>query len=159
MLNHIQNTAGIYIIKNSINENVYIGQSAHLYNRLVWHIRELKNNRHPNPKLQRFVNKYGLNCVSFDILEYCEPNKKILCDREQLYMDKYKIKFNIAKSSFSTLGVKKSADERRRMSERRKGIKLSAEHIKAASIARTGVKHSFRTKEHCEKISKAAKDA
>lgn len=150
-------SSGIYIIRNSINPNVYIGQASNIYNRVRWHLCELKKDKHPNPKLQRFVNKYGIDNISFAVLELVEKDKIKLCEREQFHMDQHCIKFNIAKSSFSTLGVKKSLEERRKMSERQKGKKQSPEQIRAAAIGRTGVKHSFRTKEHCRKISEARK--
>lgn len=150
-------SSGIYIIRNSINSNVYIGQASNIYNRVRWHLCELKKGKHPNPKLQRFANKYGINSLSFDVIELVEKDKIRLCEREQFHMDKHPIKFNIAKSSFSTLGVKKSLDERRRMSERLKGKKLTPEEIEIRVAPRRGVKRRPFTEQHKANLSKAKK--
>lgn len=156
-MTNITNEAGIYIIRNTVNTNVYIGQSAYLLNRVKWHLRQLKKNKHANPKIQRFVNKYGIDSISFDVLELCERDKGVLCDREQHYMNQYPIKFNISKSAYSTLGVKKSADERRRMSERRKGVKQTPEQIEAAAAPKRGKKKPPFTEQHKRNLSKAMK--
>jgi len=39
------------------------------------HICELQNNKHHSRYLQRVVNKYGLEGLRFEIIEFCEPNR------------------------------------------------------------------------------------
>jgi group I intron endonuclease len=157
-MTNMPNSSGIYIIRNSINENVYVGQSAYLSDRIKWHIRELKKGNHPNPKLQRFVDKYGIRVLSFGVLELLDKNKELLCEREQFHMDKHLIKFNISKSAYSTLGVKKTSDERMRMSITRKGKKQTPEQIEAAAKPKRGVKRAPFSEETKRKISMAARE-
>ena len=108
---------GIYIIRNIIDERIYIGSAKSLYGRYNDHKSNLKKNNHCNIKLQRFYNKYGKYSLQISILEYC--NNYI--EREQFYMDKLKPQFNIMKIAGSSLGHKPTKETRRKMSEAKKG--------------------------------------
>lgn len=152
------NEAGIYIIRNTINSNVYIGQAAYLNKRIISHKCALNKNKHGNQKLQRFVNKYGMKALVYEVLEITERDKQVLCDREQHYMELYKPKFNIAKSAYSTLGVKKTKEERLRMSKTRKGRKQTPEQIEAAAAPKRGVKRKPRSEEHQKNLSEAIRN-
>lgn len=77
---------GIYIIKNTLDDRVYIGECTNFYKRYGRHLSQLCNNKHFNIKLQNFVNKYGVDKLEFDILEICDDNK---IDREIYYIQKY----------------------------------------------------------------------
>lgn len=79
--------SGIYIIKNNIDNKVYIGQSINIKKRIKNHMQNLKNNRHQNVHLQRAFNKYGEQAFSFDVLEYC--TKDMLNNREIYYISFY----------------------------------------------------------------------
>lgn len=57
--------SGIYQIKNSINNNIYIGSSVNIRTRFKTHLNLLKKNKHENLKLQNAVNKYGLENFEF----------------------------------------------------------------------------------------------
>lgn len=48
---------GIYIIKNSENGKVYIGQSVDVEYRICNHFSKLRYNRHDNEYMQRAYNK------------------------------------------------------------------------------------------------------
>ena len=72
----------IYLIKNLINEKVYIGQTIQtLKKRIASHY------RHPNKHLSNAFNKYGKNNFIIEIIETCN-NLEELNERE-----KYWIKF------------------------------------------------------------------
>lgn len=59
----------IYLISNSINEKVYIGQTLiDPLDRWQQHLSKLKNKKH-NPKLQHFINKYGIGTLKFEVIE------------------------------------------------------------------------------------------
>jgi group I intron endonuclease len=77
---------GVYKILNKIKGDFYIGSARHSFSkRKSAHFCQLKQNKHDNSKLQRAVNKYGLENFEFQILEECQPN---LClEREQYYID------------------------------------------------------------------------
>lgn len=68
---------GIYMIKNMINGKFYIGSSKHLHNRKIQHLRDLRNNKHCNLKLQYAYNKYGKENFEYIIIQYCEKKDLI----------------------------------------------------------------------------------
>lgn len=78
--------SGIY--KITINDYyIYIGQSVDVKSRCKQHLRELKQNKHYNKRLQSVFNKYP-NSIKFEILEECEIDK--LDEREMFYIDYYR---------------------------------------------------------------------
>jgi len=79
--------SGIYIIRNKIDSRVYVGSSKNLKRRLERHFSELRMNKHCNKYLQRFVNKYSINNVYYEILENCEVS--FLLEKEIYYVSKY----------------------------------------------------------------------
>ena len=108
--------SGIYIITNTINDKVYVGQAQDLYIRTKHHISDERN-----PLLKKAFKKYGLDKFTIDVLEQCETDK--LDEREQYWMDYYEVTnrdkgYNICPIAGSTRGVKKSQEERKQMSER-----------------------------------------
>ena len=66
---------GVYCIKNTITNKVYIGSSLNIKSRLKTHIFSLKNNKHHSLKLQRSYNKYGKDNFLFKILELCDKKE------------------------------------------------------------------------------------
>lgn len=79
--------SGIYIIKNKINNKVYIGQSKNINKRIKEHINALKNGVHQNKHLQFAFDKYGINNFDIDILESCSEDN--LNEREIYYINFY----------------------------------------------------------------------
>lgn len=75
----------IYIIKNTINNKVYIGQTKTSINqRWKEHIRHAKNG---NQIINRAMNKYGSDKFYIEILETCDIND--IDNREIYYIEKY----------------------------------------------------------------------
>ena len=62
---------GIYIIKNMVNNKVYIGQSVNIDKRWYDHINALDNHSHYNYHLQAAWDKYGKDAFVFDVVELC----------------------------------------------------------------------------------------
>jgi len=61
--------SGIYGIRSiSKPERKYIGSTYNIGKRFREHKNRLKLNKHENKKLQRHVNKYGIDDLIFDIL-------------------------------------------------------------------------------------------
>jgi group I intron endonuclease len=114
-----KNKSGIYIIKTKINNRFYIGSAINLYSRMHTHLTHLKQNKHCNLKLQRFVNKYGIENIFFECIELCEKENLII--REQFYIDTLKPFYNIAKIAGSTLGIKITKEQSEKLSKLRKG--------------------------------------
>lgn len=123
---------GIYIIKNIVNNKVYIGSSARcIRERICIHKRRLKHRVHENSYLQNSYNKYGIEAFIFEVLELCEKDKCI--EREQYYLDLYQsykrhIGYNININANSTLGMKLSDEHKQKISILKKGVPLSNEH-------------------------------
>ena len=114
---------GIYQIKNTINNNCYIGQSSNLKNRKFTHLAMLKNNYHPNKHLQRAYNKYGKNKFVFRVLLYCEEFE--LTKYEQMFVDIINPQYNILRECVnSRKGIKHTKEALHKMclaqKERRK---------------------------------------
>lgn len=123
---------GIYIIRNTIDNRVYIGECKNFYKRYGRHKSQLLNNKHFNIKLQNFVNKYGIDALEFDILEVLNDNR---IDREIEYINKYNSiedGFNIIKDSRTMAHISK--EHRKRAKRKLIGIKRSKDFCKAVSI-------------------------
>lgn len=83
-----QQGAGIYMIENTKNGKVYIGQTKKLNRRKNYHFRELKRENHRNPYLQRSFNSYGREAFRFVVLENCDDSDN-LTDKEQKWIDRF----------------------------------------------------------------------
>ncbi len=133
---HIQ--SGIYKITNKINKKHYVGSAYDLYKRYKEHRSALTSNRHHNNQLTRFVNKYGIDNLEFNLLEECKPEELEL--REQYYINNNKNLFN------ETIDVKSC----------NRGKKLSEEHKQRISKSIKD-KNITRSEETKNKISEANK--
>jgi len=114
---------GIYKIFNSDNTRVYIGSSIDILKRWNSHIYSLKKGKHHSKKLQNYINKYGIDSISFTLLEECGAD--CLMEREQHYIDIYNPYFNSSKTAVVTLGSWKSEVTRRKISDALTGVKRS----------------------------------
>jgi len=90
--------AGVYCIINSIDDRVYIGSTKCFKRRFTEHLVGFAENTHSNKHLLNFVNKYGVDTLTFKILEILEFD--VLLIREQWYLDNvidFKKDFNICR--------------------------------------------------------------
>lgn len=78
----------IYSIINNITKQRYVGQTTNYYRRKKEHLSKLKENKHPNPKLQNAWNKYGEENFVFE-KECFDISKKELDDKEKEYIKRY----------------------------------------------------------------------
>lgn len=143
----------IYKISNSINKKIYIGSAKFFNKRKSVHICYLKKGKHHSPILQNHVYKYGIECLIFDIIEFCE-NENDIIEREQYYIDTLKPEFNVLKTANSRLNIKhtkesidKMVQTRRERGSYKKGYKRPKSVIKKMVESRKGYKHSEETKE------------
>lgn len=81
----IPKKSGIYQIRNLVNGKVYVGSTVNLHRRALAHFNKLQHHNHHSIKLQRAYNKYGLDKLTFEVLEYVEEEN--LLEREQYYID------------------------------------------------------------------------
>lgn len=163
--------SGIYMIKSLIDDRIYIGSAACLYTRCRHHKYLLNIKDHCNIKLQRFVNKYGIDSIDFEVMEVCRKDE--LAQIEQIYIDLLKPYFNICQFAQNSIGYKHTEESKRLMSLSKKGNKsslgrvLSQEtkdkialkakqrglhpaFIMASNLAKIGKHH---TKEHRRKVA------
>lgn len=83
------NKYSIYILKNIINNKVYVGQTTNPNTRKRQHFSLLTRSKHPNKHLQSSYNKYGKNCFIFEIIETVEDKTEITI-RESYWTEYYK---------------------------------------------------------------------
>ena len=107
--------SGIYYLKIKGTEHSYVGSAKDLRKRLNSHRTALKRQNHRNNKLQNCYNKYGIERLTFEILEYCDI--KDLLKRESFYTKKLCPDLNIVKDP-----VKLNRDDefRKKVSEAKK---------------------------------------
>ena len=92
---HIPRKPGIYAIINILNGHFYIGSAINLYNRKSEHFRNLRNDKHPNPRLQNAYNRDGSDAFRFAIVERVEHAETLIMF-EQHYIDNLSPEYNIA---------------------------------------------------------------
>jgi len=150
--------SGIYQIQSKIKpERIYIGSATDFKTRQATHLCILRKNRHDNGRLQNHFNKYGIDDLVFSVIEECSV--ELLTQREQYYIDTLKPFFNICLLVGRPLGVKRSKETRRKISEAKrgkpsifKGTHKSSESKEKQSIIMKGRKQSPETVE--KRVSK-----
>lgn len=94
-------TQGIYKIE-APSGNFYIGSSVKIERRFAQHKRDLRKGNHVNEFLQRAAKKYGIDCLTFEIIATVFDVKH-LTDVEQFVMDDLNPKYNISKVASSSV--------------------------------------------------------
>jgi len=150
--------SGIYLIKNIINNKVYIGSAINIDRRWKQHKSLLKEGKHHSEHLQSAWDKYGEQSFTFDLLEEV-TNPQDLLEHEQVYLDYYKSYegdrgYNICKVAGSKLGLLHSEETKLKMSESAKGRIFSEETKRKISEASKG---RIFSEEHKKKLSEANK--
>lgn len=137
----LSKVSGIYSIRTSVNNRIYVGSSINLWKRYKQHKNDLKTSIHHNVKLQRHVHKFGIDSLLFEIIEFCD--KEILIEREQYWIDYHKAYdiltgFNINLKAESSIGVKRSDEYKKNVSIRVTGTKWSKENKRNLQLSRLG---------------------
>lgn len=143
--------SGIYEIRNKITGHCYIGSSIDVRNRRYRHVYALRRGEHHSPVLQNAWNKYGEDSFEFLLIEEV-PDRSLLIQREQYWIDTRRPKYNINQVAESRLGLKNTAEQNRRIAESHKGMKHKPESLEKMRAAKLGGRL---TEEHKHKISKA----
>ena len=92
--------SGVY--KLSAGGHIYIGSSKNLYARLAEHRTDLFKRIHTNEFLQKVCNKYGIENIRIDIIEYCSPEKRL--EREKFWINELQADMNMQDPVDHTLG-------------------------------------------------------
>ncbi len=74
---------GVYLIRNTVNQKVYVGQSDDIERRRKEHRNELNTGRHINKHLLNAWHRYGSEAFSFEVVEHCDDNR---WEREQYWI-------------------------------------------------------------------------
>lgn len=152
--------AGIYRIKNIINNTIYIGSSLDAKTRIRLHKWMLNRDQdHDNIHLQRAWNKYGKVNFRFRVIESIEISsdlsnkavKKLILSKEQEWIDYYNSigpLYNICPTAGNRLGTIQSEYQKKTLSDFHRGKEKSSSHRQNISKAKIGVP---RSKESVEK--------
>lgn len=137
---------GIYIIKNTDNGKVYIGQSVDVEYRICCHFSKLKWNRHDNSHMQRAYNN-NPSAFTWELLCTCEQSE--LDDLEIDYIAKYNstdAEYGYNRQYGGQAEHRCTPETRKKMSESKKGKRFTEEHCKKIGEANRGRRLSDETK-------------
>lgn len=79
----MKDVCGIYVLRNTVNGKIYVGQSVNILNR--WYSHRKSANAGKKSHLYDSMRKYGLSAFSIQIMEECTPEQ--LDEREAYWMD------------------------------------------------------------------------
>jgi hypothetical protein len=121
---------GIYLIKNIVNNKLYIGSSINVMRRLSDHKNRLLKNKHYNIHLQASFNKYKIDNFIFQLHETCLIEN--LLERENYWIKYFnttnnKLGYNKRAEASSNYGNKVSIETRIKLSLAHMGHKRSPE--------------------------------
>jgi group I intron endonuclease len=147
--------SGVYIIRNTINNHIYIGSTSDLARRKRHHFEYLDRGKHHSQHLQNSYNKYGNSAFIFSIILICDNSNLLVY--EQMFIDALLPEYNICKTAGNCLGVKRSEETRAKMRGQQHclGRTLSDSHKKIISECNHKRIVSAETK---IKIGKASKE-
>lgn len=117
-IDHLPKQPEIYLIKNKISGNFYVGSSRSIYARVYEHINQLTKGKHHSRYLQRAWDLYGSGAFEYSVLELCTRDELITV--EQKYLDALSPSYNMILTAGSNAGRICSDEERAAMSERAK---------------------------------------
>jgi group I intron endonuclease len=128
----------IYQIVIRGGSRTYIGSAAVFHNRKRAHLGMLRRGNHHCIGLRRAVAKYGMDAVSWVILEEVSDHSLLLV-REQAWIDRFWGRlYNASPSASSILGFKKTAEQREKSAHHHRGKVVSAETRKKIGRALRG---------------------
>lgn len=147
---------GIYLIRNTKTNKVYIGSSIKLSARKQRHFKNLTEGIHHSKKLQNSFNKYGIDCFIFECIEeYEDIDNQELIRREQYwidYYDSYHNGYNCRPNAENNYGHKHSNETKKLLSKLNSGEnnamygkKLTEEHKQMLREKSSGRKDSLET--------------
>jgi group I intron endonuclease len=107
----------IYVIKNSVNDKIYVGQTwRSIERRFQVHVQNSTANH--CVKLRRAIKKYGVENFRIELLTFCHT-QEMANYWETYFIHKFKaIKYgyNVLESGFSRKGIKHTPQTKRKMS-------------------------------------------
>lgn len=101
--------SAIYIIKNNITQDIYVGSTNDFKKRVKTHLRALLKNKHHSIFLQRAFNKYGEKNFVFLLYLECEPDQRL--ELENRYIKELNPAYNISKNAIAPMDGRKHTEE------------------------------------------------
>lgn len=142
------NKCVVYKITSVVHpDRSYVGSAHSLSKRIYRHMKQLKNKKHVNVKLQRHYDKYGEEDLEFIILEEVQDRSKLI-EREQYWINEVKPYFNINLTAGSRQGMKNSTSHNRKISNSQKVSMLGNKN----GLGNKGWKGRKLSEEHKRKI-------
>lgn len=141
------NLCTIYVLKNKINNKVYIGQTWKLLIERWNNGKGYLGCRHMNYA----INKYGKNNFYYQILTFCSTQKTANY-WEEYFINKYDSVINGYNLKKGGSTGKHSEESKRLTSQSLLGRKFSDEHKKKIANGRVGKKHTEETKKIISKL-------
>lgn len=142
----IINKPGVYLIRNIVNNKVYVGSATkNMRTRWFRHRTLLRAGKHHNLHLQSAWNKYDEGSFEFSVILQCKPEDCISLEQwwiNELCAADNKYGYNISPTAGSCFGVTHTNETKKRMSEAHKGRKKSPEHVAKVTAANRGLKRS-----------------
>ena len=140
-----QDVSGIYLIRNTLNDKVYVGQSVHINVRWREHVK-CANWGHKS-HLYDAIRKYGAEAFVHEVLEVCQP--EVFDEREAHWMAHFDCR-NPAKG-YNLLpagqrGRVMDAETRERIASKLRGRKVDPEVVRRIAEKARGRKHSAEAK-------------
>lgn len=140
---------GIYIIKNSKNGKVYVGQTTDFAKRVAQHKANVKWRKVSEyNKLYPAMRTEGLNAFTFELIEECPVDK--LNEREEYYIkmfDSIENGYNVLPNANSSIsywtGKHRDESTRQKLSKAQKGKKATIETCKKISDGLKGKSKIF----------------
>jgi len=147
---------GIYQIRNTANNHIYIGSSNNTEKRWKNHLASLRNDHHDSAYLQNAWNKYGESNFVCELLEEVPESELFVV--EQRYLDERKPEYNVSLYATAPMrGRHHTKENKLKLAEYGK-IHMTKEKIEKMHKA-LWKDHIYKTKRTKEEKSKIYSDA
>ena len=149
--------SGIYVIRNTENNKVYVGSAKNISKRWHIHLSHLKQHKHHSQHLQRAWNLQKGQGFELEIIEEV-VDYSLLLSREQHYIalmksSDRKFGYNVCKVAGSPLGLTRSSATKRKISCYRKGKKFNQSVLHKLRTAKGKPKGYYKCKNrYCAEI-------
>lgn len=150
--------AGIYVIRNDLTGNGYVGQSCRMKKRVADHFNLLRRGIHPNAHLQNAFKKYGSAAFSYKFEVICEDSSELDL-LEEVYLsgvakfDDTPVYYNISNTAHVPMrGRKHTEKTKAKISKTKKGNKDHVTPQYKESLSRGQMRRILANKEYLGKV-------
>ena len=154
---------GIYLIRNKINNKIYIGKAKCIDRRIKQHITLLnRKSKDENPHLINAWHKYGKDAFEYIVLEYLDFNEEQIKERECFWITHLnaldpKVGYNLRLDSSTGMITSEETKLKLRESRNKRSIKFPELNKKVGEITREFWKNNPEAREQMSKNVKLAK--